>query len=166
MSSKVEVLGERDKGMQIGHGFYYDLLPVGTRFHTMGRTITETDLVSFVNLIWMTEEGFVSVVTDHAHTIKGRFVPGVLVYAFAEGLLVPSMQFTGQAFLHNEMNHTGPTVVGDTIHVECEVTEVRRASNGNRGLVCTINRVVNQRSEVVLTYKPLRLMAGSPSAAG
>jgi acyl dehydratase len=161
--SKVKVLGAREKGRQIGHGFFYDQLPVGTRFHTMGRTVTEADLVAFVNVIWMNEEGFVSVAPDRDHTIQGRFVPGVLVYAFAEGLLVPSMQFTGQAFLHTELNHVGPTVVGDTIHVECEVIEMRRASKGNRGLVRTLNRVVNQKDEVVLTYTPLRLMSGSPS---
>ena len=75
------------------------------------------------------------------------------------------MQFTGQAFLGTELNHVGPTVLGDTIHVECEVIEMRRASKGNRGLVRTRNQVVNQRDEVVLIYTPLRLMSGSPRAA-
>lgn len=158
----VPKLGARDKGVQVGAGFFYDQLPVGMKFHTMGRTITETDLVAFCNLTWMLEEGFVNIQPDRQHTIKGRFVPGMLVYTFAEGLMVPTMQFTGQAFLHNEMDHTGPTVVGDTIHVEVEITENRRTSRGNRGLVRSINRVVNQRDEVVLTYKPLRMMGGSP----
>ncbi len=159
-------LGKRNKGIQIGHGYFYDQLPIGHRFHTMGRTITEADLVAFCNLIWMTEEGFVNIAPDRPHTLKGRFVPGALVYCFAEGLLVPSMQFTGQAFLGTELNHTGPTVVGDTIHVECEVIEMRRTSKGNRGLVRTRNHVVNQRDEVVLVYTPLRMMSGSPSAGG
>jgi acyl dehydratase len=52
----------------------------------------------------------------------------------------------------------GPTVVGDTIHVECEVTEHRLASKGDRGLVRFANKVVNQRAEVVLEYNPLRLL--------
>jgi acyl dehydratase len=160
--AEVPRLGPRDKGRQIGHGFFYDQLEVGTRFHTMGRTITEADLVTFCNVTWMLEEGFVNVVPDRPHTIAGRFVPGMLVYTFAEGLMVPSMQFTGQAFLHAELDHKGPTVVGDTIHVEVEITEVRPASTGNRGLVRSINRVVNQRDEVVLVYTPLRMMSGSP----
>jgi len=164
--AKVEKLGKREKGEQIGHGFFYDQLPVGRRFHTMGRTITETDLVSFVNLIWLTEEGFVNVVPDRTHTVKGRFIPGAMVYCFAEGLLLPSMQFTGQAFLGTELNHTAPTILGDTIHVECEVIEMRRASKGNRGLVRTRNHVVNQRDEVVLIYTPLRMLSGSPQAGG
>ena len=155
------IKADSDKGVLIGHGFFYDQLPVGLRYHTMGRTITETDLVTFINLLWLHEEGFVNVVPDRPHTIKGRFVPGALVYCLSEGLLLPSMQFTGQAFLGTELNHTGPTVVGDTIHVECEVIESRRTSKGNRGLVRTRNQVINQRGEVVLIYTPLRMMAGS-----
>ena len=52
----------------------------------------------------------------------------------------------------------GPTYVGDTIHVECEVTEARLTSKGDRGLVRTASKVVNQKGETVLTYNPLRML--------
>jgi acyl dehydratase len=97
--------------------------------------------------------------------MKGRVVPGMMVFTFAEGLLVPAIQFTGQAFLHTELDISGPTVVGDTLHVEVEVTEARPASKGGRGLVRTRNQVVNQRDEVVLSYSPLR-MVRARSAGG
>jgi acyl dehydratase len=150
------------KGTLLGHGFYYDQLPVGFRFRTMGRTITETDLVTFINLIWFTEEVFVNTHDTAGRALSGRIVPGALVYTFAEGLLTPSMQFTGLAFLHTELDVKAPTVVGDTIHVRAVVTESRAASSGNRGLVRTRNEVVNQRGETVLVYTPLRLVKGSP----
>ena len=153
-----------DRGTLIGHGFFYDQLPVGFRFYTMGRTVTETDLVSFINLSWMNEEGFVSTDPVGSHTIKGRFIPGCMIYIMAEGLLVPTMQFTGQAFLHTELDHKAPVVVGDTVHVECEIIENRRTSKGNRGLVRSLNRVINQRGDLVLEYRPLRMMSGSPQA--
>lgn len=152
-------------GMLIGHGYFYDQLKPGFRFRTMGRTITEADLVMFVNLIWFTEEVFVNVHDTAGRALSGRVVPGALVYAFAEGLLTPSMQFTGLAFLNAELNVCSPTIVGDTIRVRGEVIESRPASAGNRGLVRTRNEVVNQRGEVVLVYTPLRLVKGSPSAA-
>ena len=54
-----------------------------------------------------------------------------------------------------------PTFVNDTIHVECEVTEVRPTSKDpSRGLVRTMNLVKNQKGETVLTYDPLRMMRG------
>lgn len=137
----------------VGRGFAFQDLKVGMRFRTHRRTIMEADLAAFVSLTWLTEELF-AVVEEN----KKRLVPGALVYSFAEGLLLPTMQDTGLAFLNATLDVKAPTVVGDTIHVECEVTEHRPASKGERGLVRFANRVVNQRAETVLEYNPLRLL--------
>ena len=137
----------------VGRGFTYDELEVGFRFRTHRRTIQEADLAAFVNVTWLTEELFAVPAPDGR-----RLVPGALVYSFAEGLLLPTMQDTGLAFLNATLDIKGPTVVGDTIHVECEVAERRLASKGERGLVRFRNQVKNQRDEVVLEYNPLRLL--------
>jgi acyl dehydratase len=144
-------------GHIVGRGFCFEDLEVGFRFRTHRRTIAESDVAAFVNLTWLTEELF-TVADDAARAIKGRAVPGALVYSFAEGLLLPTMQDTGLAFLNATLDIKGPTVVGDTIHVECEVVERRLASKGDRGLVRFANKVVNQRGETVLEYNPLRLL--------
>ena len=141
----------------IGRGYGYEDLKVGFRFRTHRRTIAESDLANFVNLTWLSEELF-AVADDSQRAIKGRAVPGALVYSFAEGLLLPSMQDTGLAFLNATLDVKAPTVIGDTIHVEVEVTESRLTSKGDRGLVRFNNRVVNQRGETVLEYNPLRLL--------
>ncbi|HYD56965.1 MAG TPA: acyl dehydratase [Burkholderiales bacterium] len=141
----------------VGRGLAFEDLRPGFRFRTHRRTIAESDLAAFVNLTWLTEELF-TVEDDSGRAIKGRPVPGALVYSFAEGLLLPTMQDTGLAFLNATLDIKGPTVVGDTIHVECEVTEHRLASKGDRGLVRFANRVINQRGESVLEYNPLRLL--------
>ena len=52
----------------------------------------------------------------------------------------------------------GPTRVGDTIHVEVEVTEARLTSKGDRGLVRTANKIINQHGATVITYNPLRML--------
>jgi acyl dehydratase len=137
----------------VGRGFTFEDLKVGMRFRTHRRTIREADLAAFANLSWLTEELF-TVEQDGGK----RLVPGALVYSFAEGLLLATMQDTGIAFLNATLDVKGPTVVGDTIHVECEVTELRPASKGERGLARFANKVVNQRGEVVLEYNPLRLL--------
>src|SRR5512138_3897425 len=141
----------------VGRGFSFEDLKLGFRFRTHRRTIAEADLAGFVNLTWLTEELF-AVEDDASRAIKGRPVPGALVYSFAEGLLLPTMQDTGLAFLNATLDVKAPTVVGDTIHVECEVTEHRLASKGDRGLVRFANKVVNQRGETALEYNPLRLL--------
>lgn len=143
----------------LGHGLYADELPLGFRFHTFGRTITESDLIGFVNVTGFTEILFTD--TEYLKSgaaIKGRVVPAMLVYALSEGLLVPFMQGTGLAFFNATIDVKGPTLVNDTIHVEGEVIETRPTSKGTSALVRTMNKVVNQRGEVVLTYNPLRMM--------
>jgi acyl dehydratase len=144
----------------LGMGPFWDDLSVGDSFRSVGRTLTETDLVNFVNLSWLTEELFTNTEDRKRMAIPGRVVPAALVYACAEGLLLPMIQGTGLAFLNATLDVKGPTFVGDTIHVECSVSEVRAAAKGNRGLVRSENRVVNQKGETVLVYNPLRMVKG------
>lgn len=142
----------------IGRGFIWDDLKLGYRFRTAGRTITEADLVNFVGVSWMNEELFTDASGRDDRAIRGSVVPGAMVYAIAEGLLTPSMQYTGLAFLNATLDIKGPTCIGDTVHVECEVVELRPTSKADRGLVRTMNQVVTQTGTVTLTYNPLRMM--------
>ena len=141
----------------VGRGFCFEDLRVGFRFRTHRRTIGEADLAQFVNVTWLTEELF-SVADDTGRAIKGRAVPAALVYAFAEGLLLPTMQDTGLAFLNATLDVKAPVLVGDTLHVEAEVIEHRLTSKGDRGLVRFANKVINQTGRTVLEYNPLRLL--------
>ena len=97
----------------------------------------------------------------HESDIKRRLTPAALVYAFAEGLLVQStMQHTGLAFLHMELNVENPVLAGDTVHAECEIIEARRSrSRPDRGLVRTRVRVVKQDGTIALSYTPSSVAA-------
>src|SRR3546814_16302433 len=103
---------------KIGLGMCWNDLTVGEEFRTIGRTITETDLVNFINTTGMVEVLFTDVEYLKAHgPMSGRVVPGSLDYCLAEGLLVQSlMTDKGRAFLPMEFNHKDPTFVTDQIH--------------------------------------------------
>ena len=146
----------------VGLGLYWNDLEIGQKFRTVGRTVTEADIVNFIGCTGMLEVLFTDMeyLAQHA-PMQGRVAPGALVYAFAEGLLTQAtMQHTGLAFLNMTLDVHDPTFAGDTIHVEVEVTEIRPTSKGNRGIVRTFNRIVNQKGETVISYNPLRMMAG------
>lgn len=145
----------------VGIGFHFEDVPVGRQFQTIGRTVTEADIVNFVNCTGMVEVLFTNVEFLKSESdIKGRVAPAALVYTFAEGLLVQAtMQHTGYAFLNMQLDVKSPVFAGDTIHVECEVTEARLSqSKPGRGLVRTSNRVVKQDGTVALVYTPLRMI--------
>lgn len=145
----------------VGLGFYFEDLPVGRQFKTIGRTVTDADITNFINCTGMVEVLFTNLeFLEHDSDIKGRLAPAALVYSFAEGLLVQStMQNTGFAFLGMDFKVEGPVFAGDTIHVECEVVEARRSnSRPNRGLVRTRNRILKQDGTPAITYTPLRMI--------
>lgn len=143
-------------------GQTYEEMVVGSAFRTPARTISETDLVMFRQLVGVIEPLFMD--AEHAATAgyTGRLVPGMMVFAYAEGLVLQTnvLHGTGMAFMQSDLSISAPVYVGDTITVVVEVTESRPASRGNRGVVTTRNTVRNQRDEVVLTYNPVRLIRG------
>lgn len=149
-------------GMEtVGLGFFFEDLPAGRTFKTIGRTITETDIVNFVNTTGMVEVLFTNLeFLSEESDIKGRVAPGALAYCIAEGLLVQAtMQHTGYAFLGMELEIEKPVFAGYTIHVKCEVIEARLSrSRPGRGLVRTRNKVVKQDGTIALIYTPLRMI--------
>lgn len=150
----------------VGLGFYYEDLPLGLKFKTVGRTVTEPDIVTFINTIGMTEVLFTNQEFLYKEAgYKGRLAPGSLVYCFAEGLLAQStMQGTGLAYLGMEHSVKGPVYAGDTIHVECEVIESRLSNTRpGRGFIRTLNKIVKQDGTVVQEYNPLRMIKCRPA---
>ena len=143
----------------IGLGFGWEELSVGDKFRTVGRTITEADLTSFLGLTSMNEVIFTDDLFRAKHSvIKEKFVPGAMAYVFGEGLLIPTMQGTGLAFLNMDLSVHQPIKVGDTIHVEVEVLAVRKTSKSDRGIVKTKNEIKNQDGDILITYTPQRMM--------
>ncbi|MBI2318511.1 MAG: MaoC family dehydratase N-terminal domain-containing protein, partial [Betaproteobacteria bacterium] len=131
----------------VGIGRYFEDLAVGTKFKTIGRTITETDIVNFINCTGMVELLFTNMeFLKNESPIKQRIAPAALVYSMAEGLIIQSsLQYTGMAFLEMDLKVHGPVAMGDTIHVEVEVTEAKPSqSKPGRGIVRTRNQVVKQ----------------------
>ena len=153
----------------VGVGFYFEDMWVGRRFRTIGRTVTDADVTNFVNVTGLTEVFFINheaIVKDSA--FGRRFAPAALSYAFCEALIAQAtLQYTGLAMLHLELDIKGPVFVGDTIHAECEVVEARLSrKDPDRGIVRTRVQVVKQDGTVAYVYSPLRMMkcrsAGAP----
>ena len=152
-------------------GQTWEEMTVGSRFRTAARTVTESDLISFISVVGINEPLFLDARHAAEGSYEGRLVPGALTYSFAEGLVIQTnaLHGTGLAFLQMELEVRRPVYVGDTIHVIVEVTEAREASGGGRGVVTTRNTVVNQSGAAVLVYAPVRLIRGHdfvPRAAG
>jgi acyl dehydratase len=147
------------------YGKFYEDLEIGATFRTMGRTITEADVVGFGSLVGLFEEMFINAEYARSSSVfKGRIVPGQLVQSYAEGLVVLTglLRGTGLALLSVTAQIIAPCFIGDTITVNVTVTEKRLTSKPDRGIVTTRNLVQNQRDETVMEIVPIRLIRCQP----
>ena len=145
----------------IGQGVLFDDYTIGATYKTLGRTVSETDIVNFVNLCGFTEPLFMDMDYVARESVFGRrAAPGALTFALAEGLIMQTgaIHGTGMAFLGGDLRIGGPVLQGDTIHVEVEVVDKRETKKPDRGIVTYQHRVRNQRGQLVLETRVQRMI--------
>ncbi|MGC4251493.1 MAG: MaoC family dehydratase [Sphingobium sp.] len=157
-------MSEFDSIPQLGRGAYWQELAVGQKGKTWRRTVTEGDLVNFINATGMLEILFTDATYQGA--VKGRLVPAALTYSFIEGLIFQSaIQGVGLALLEVNMKAVAPVLVNDTVWAVLDVVDIRPTSKGNRAIVKWVITVYNQDEKVVMTYDVTRMVAGDPAKA-
>jgi acyl dehydratase len=145
--------------MRVAH---FEDFVVGQIVETMRRTVTEPDMLAFVQLSGLFEELWLDAGKASATGLyAGRLVPGYMTLTFAEGLLVltGAMRNAVGMLGLTDVQWKGPVVCGDTIRCDVEVLEARVSSNPDRGVVVLEHRVLNQDDAVVLTYRSARLIS-------
>jgi 3-hydroxybutyryl-CoA dehydratase len=127
----------------------FDELEVGERFTTPGRTIGEADITGFATLTGDTHPQHTDAEWAEASRFGERIAHGLLVLSCAAGLVpfdpdrVVALRKVGDAVFK------APVKIGDTVHVEGEVTKKRELDDGH-GLVECRWKVVNQEAKTVL----------------
>jgi acyl dehydratase len=148
----------------LGRGLTWQELPVGTTFTTSTRTVTETDLITFITWAGIVNPLFTDArFSTEVEGYRGRLVPGMITYCFSEGLIAQTgvMRGTGIAMLGaSHLKHVAPVFVGDTVHAVVEVVESRASRKTGRGVVSSDIKVVNQDGVDVLLYNAVRLIRG------
>ena len=142
-------------------GVTFEEHTVGATYRTLARTVSETDIVNFVNLCGFTEPLFMDMEYVARESVFGRrAAPAALTFALAEGLIMQTglIHGTGMAFLGGELRVVAPVLAGDTIRVEVEVVDKRETKKPDRGIVTYRHRILNQRGDVVLEAQVQRMV--------
>lgn len=107
---------------------------VGERWVSGGRTVTETDLVGFSGL----SGDFFPLHMDEEYSKGTRFgqriAHGFLVLSIGTGLWEMSEESVLAFYGLDRLRFVTPTFIGDTIHLDCQVLDVRERGNG-RGIL-------------------------------
>jgi acyl dehydratase len=143
------------------HGLTFEQHRVGDVHRTLARTVSQTDIVNFVNQCGFTEPLFLDMEYVKRESLFGRrAAPGALTFALSEGLVMQTglIHGTGMAWLGGELRVVGPVLEDDTIRVEVEVSDKRETKKPDRGIATYRHRVLNQRDEVVLEATVQRMI--------
>lgn len=100
-------------------------VPVGARFTTRGRTVTEADVVGFAGLTGDVHPVHTDAVYAAATPFGQRIAHGLLVVSMAVGLVPLDPRRVLALRRISDVVLKRPVHLGDTIHVEGRVTDVR-----------------------------------------
>ncbi len=146
-------------------GRYLEEFRVGDIYrHWPGKTITEADNNLFCLLTMNHQPIHLDVEFAKGSQHGQILVVGTLILSLVAGMSVADTSGKAIANLEYErITHDGPVFIGDTIHAESEVLEVRESrSKPDRGVVYIETRARNQRDEQVLTMRRRFLVPRRP----
>lgn len=147
-------------------GLYFEEYQIGQRIISAGRTVTESDIVSFAGL----SGDFTQIHTDTEYSkctpFGQRVAHGLLGMAIGSGLAAQTGVMEGTVLAFREIKNwkfMKPMFIGDTIHVELEVTSIKAISRIGGGSVEIILSIKNQDDETVMKGVWVVLIASKPS---
>jgi acyl dehydratase len=142
-----------------------DNLAPGASFTSPGRTITETDLVSFAALSgdWHPQHADASWAAGSR--FGERIAHGMLVLSYSLGLAPIDPAWVSALRGLDSVRFKRPVPIGETIRVQGRVEEIRPLDE-ETGLVSLDWRVVNQTGDLVLRARLLAIWRRSPVDSG
>lgn len=146
-------------------GLYFEEFVVGEVLRTRARTITESDLVAFAGLT-----GDYNPMHTDAEYCEGSFMGervahGLLTlsYAVGQAYQLGILERTVLGFRGLEMKFSTPVFIGDTIHAELKVAEIRAARRLGGGVVVLEMRVIKQNGAIAQKGSLSLLMMSQPA---
>jgi 3-hydroxybutyryl-CoA dehydratase len=144
---------------------YFDDVEVGQEWVSLGRTITEADIVNFAGLSGDFNPLHLDQEFARSTPFRQRVAHGMLVWSVGSGLSLLAPPMRTLALLEvREWKFTGPVFIGDTIRVRSRVLEKQARSRGRRGVITWSRQILNQQDKVVQEGITLTLVAGRGSA--
>lgn len=145
-------------------GRYFEEFEVGQSLVTAGRTITESDIVSFAGLSGDYNQLHVDAVYAAGGEFGERVAHGLLIVSVATGLIVQTglMEGTVLAFRELDWKFSLPVMIGETIRTMVEITEVKALPRLGGGSIVAKVSVLNQDDRVVQRGNMVLLLRGKP----
>lgn len=138
---------------------YFDDVAIGQEWESLGRTVTEADIVNFAGL----SGDFNPIHVDHQFAKSTPFrmpiAHGLLVLSLASGLGLHHPPMRTLAFVAiRDWQFKVPVFIGDTLHVRVKIVEKESRSRGRRGQIAWLRQIINQDGKIVQEGTTLTLV--------
>lgn len=134
-------------------GKYFEEFEVGMNFISPGRTVTESDIVSFAGLSGDYTQIHTNEEFSKSTPVGQRVAHGLLGLSIASGLAVRTGVLEGTVIAFREIidwKFVKTLFIGDTVHVSLNVLEKKALPRLGGGAVNIELRLLNQSDEVVM----------------
>jgi 3-hydroxybutyryl-CoA dehydratase len=140
---------------------YFDDVQVGQQWESLGRTITEADIVNFAGLSGDFNPIHVNHEFARSTPFRRPIAHGLLVQAIGSGLGLYAPPMRTLAFLTlREWHFREPVFIGDTIRIRSQVVSKELRGRGRRGVITWERQLVNQDGKVVQEGISVTLVEG------
>ena len=140
------------KELNIRTGMYFEEFEAGQTITSVGRTVTEADVVAFAALSGDWNQMHTDAHFSASHPFGQRVAHGLLCMSIASGLVMRLGFLEGTALAFREIGEwkfSLPVFLGDTIRVRATVTETKPIRRLGGGLVNVKVEILNQDDKVV-----------------
>ena len=140
-----------ERAMARPMGLHFEEFTVGDAVESLGRTITETDVVNFAAISGDWNLIHTDAVYSKEQMFGQRVAHGLLILSIASGQAVRLgfMEETVMAFRGLNWKFVKPVLMGDTVHLRVTVQEKKPMRRVGGGLVVFKIEVINQDDDVV-----------------
>lgn len=139
---------------------------IGSMRETLGRTITETDIVIHAGQTGDFYPHHMDAEWCKTQSFGQRMAHGTLIFSIAVGMTATEVNPEAFSYGYDRLRFIKPVFIQDTLRVRVTIKEKRDSPKSPRhGIVVELCEVFNQRNETVLACEHLLMVACKDSGA-
>src|SRR5690349_2588212 len=137
---------------------YFEDYEVEEQRQTLGRTITETDIVMHAGQTGDFYPHHMDAEWCKTQAFGQRIAHGTLIFSVAVGMTAGEINPLAFSYGYDRLRFIKPVFIGDTIRVRVTIKEKRDHKKPDHGVVVEAVEAINQRGETVLACEHLLLV--------
>jgi acyl dehydratase len=138
---------------------YFEDFAIGECRRTLGRTITEADIVAHAGQTGDFFPHHLDAVWCATQDFKRRMAHGTLIFSVGVGMTASTINPRAMSYGYDRLRFIKPVFIGDTIRASATIKEKRdHPRRPSHGIVVELLEVSNQDSENVLVCEHLYLV--------